>query len=654
MKPALFIVFLFMKALLLAQQVSIPSIELWHDHHDCAHVKTASTRSGTYQQNPLLWHYDVKYYALDVTVDPSVTEISGSARVIAEITESQLSTFVLELLDNMQADSVMQNQQRLPFVHQNNELIIDLPQPLEAGTMVDLTVYYQGMPQASGFFSGFQTNLTPYGKPVLWTLSEPLNARQWWPVKQVLEDKADSVQVRITTPKPYLAASNGLLTEVESHTEDTSTFTWKSNYPIAYYLVSLAVSEYREFNFQAPLNGNENEVLVQNFIYDDPAYLLAQRENIERTRDFLQVFSQLFGQYPFAGEKYGHATAPMGGGMEHQTLSTMSTFTYDLVSHELAHQWFGNSVTCATWSDIWINEGFASYSEYLAREMISGSASAQTWLSNTHQSVLSAPDGSVYVPPLQTTDVWRIFNGRLSYRKGASILHMLRKEIDNDALFFQLLQTYHLEFADSVATGDDFRRTAERVTGQNWACFFDQWYYGEGYPIFDIYWWMRNDSLHVRSVQTTSASYPEIFQTSLDFRLTTAGQPLDVRFFQDQPDQTFSIFIGQPVLELSFDPEAWLLKKATIKERIEEDFGYQVKVYPNPATDRFTIYSESPAPGGTYRLYDIKGNIVQQGKLTHRATEIEFKTAMGSVFYLLEVLPANNRKPIWVKLLRVG
>jgi aminopeptidase N len=442
-----------------------------------------------------------------------------------------------------------------------------------------------------------------------------------------------------------------LLTGVESTTESTSTYTWKSNYPIAYYLVSLAVSEYREFNFQAPLNGNENEVLVQNFIYDDPAYLLAQRENIERTRDFLQVFSQLFGQYPFAGEKYGHATAPMGGGMEHQTMSTMRTFTYDLVSHGLAHQWFGNSVTCATWSDIWINEGFATYSEYLAREMMLGSESAQSWLSNSYQSVLSAPDGSVYVPPLQTNDVWRIFNGRLSYRKGASILHMLRKEINNDPLFFHLLQAYNQEFANSVATGDDFRRTADRITGRSWEHFFEQWYYGEGYPVFEIYWWIRNDSLYVRSVQTPSASYPELFRTSLDFRLTTAGQEMDVRFFQDQPDQTFSKYIGQPVLDLRFDPEEWLLKKATIKERVEEDFGYQVKVYPNPAVQRFTIYSESPVPGGTYRLFDSKGTLIQQGDLTHRATEIELHRVTGAIFYLLEVLTASTRKPVWIKLL---
>jgi hypothetical protein len=655
MRPAFFfILLLFFCFQLTGQHAFRPPDEHHHDHHDCAHSKTASTRSGSYQQNSMLWLYDVKYYGLDVSVDPRVAAISGNVRVVARVTGEYINTFVLELMDNMLVDSVIKDHQSLGFLHQNNELLIEMPESILLGDLIDLRVFYQGAPQSSGFFSGFQIASTPYGKPVLWTLSEPLNARHWWPVKQVLEDKADSIMVRVTTPKQYMAASNGLLGQVIHPNDSTAIFEWKSYYPIAYYLISLAVSEYAEYNFFAPLADEKSEVLIQNFIYDAPAYLTAQRPNIERTSDFMQVFSQLFGTYPFAEEKYGHATAPMGGGMEHQTMSTMSGFNYDLVSHELAHQWFGNSVTCATWSDIWINEGFASYSEYLAREMLQGQASAQAWLNNAHQSVLSAPGGSVYVPPLETNDVWRIFNGRLSYRKGASILHMMRKEINDDDLFFSLLQTYREEFADSVATGDDFSRTAERVTSRSWEYFFDQWYYGEGHPIFEIFWWMRNDSLYLRSVQQGSASYPAFFQTSLDFRLTTPGNSLDLRFFQDQPDQTFSAYVGMPVTGFSFDPEAWLLKMASVKEKVDDEGGYEVKVFPNPAGQRFTLYTENPAPGGTYRIYDLKGNLLLEGQITQRSTEIELNTQTGTNMYLVEVLPGNNGRAVWLKLLRMN
>lgn len=636
-----------------AQQVNAFLPEAGEEHHSCAHARSNASRSGTYPQNELLWHYDVKYYGLNVQVDPNVNAIRGSVNVLASVTEEPLGTFVLELLNNMQVDSVKMNDQILDFIHQDNELLISLPEAFQKETLLDITVYYQGIPESSGFFSGFSVGQTPFNKPVLWTLSEPLNARQWWPVKQVLEDKADSVMVLITVPTPYKAASNGLLREVSNPTENTTAYTWKSNYPIAYYLVSLAVSEYAEYNFFTALGDEQEDMLVQNFIYDDPSYLVAQQENIDRTGDYLQIFSSLFGTYPFAGEKYGHANAPMGGGMEHQTMTTLSSFSADLVSHELAHQWFGDHVTCATWSDIWINEGFASYGEYLARENLYDQPTAQAWLNVAYQSVLSAPDGSVYVPPMETTDVYRIFNGRLSYKKGAAILHILRNEINDDPLFFEVLQTYREAFADSVATGDDFRMVADEVTGKSWAYFFDQWYYGEGYPMFDIFWWMSNDTLYLRSVQQGSASYPAFFKTSLEVRLQTTGLSPKLRFFQDQPDQTFSAYIGQPVLGLVFDPDAWLLKKASVLQKVDEIVGNQIKVYPNPVRQKFTLYTTNPEPGGTYRIFNTNGQLLQQGEISGQNTEVFLNPQAGGNIYLLEVFSKIGREPLWIKLIRL-
>ncbi|MEE4177387.1 MAG: M1 family aminopeptidase [Bacteroides sp.] len=647
---SLFFVFLFP---LKAQQINAIMPEAEQELHSCAHARSNTSRSGTYPQNELLWSYDVKYYGLDVEVDPNVNAIKGSVNILAVVTEELLGTFVLELLNNMQVDSIIMDDEILEFIHQGDELLIELPWTIQEGTWVNLTVYYQGSPESSGFFSGFSIGQTPYNKPVLWTLSEPLNARQWWPVKQVLEDKADSVMVRITTPNPFKAASNGLLIEVSNPTENSTAYTWKSNYPIAYYLVSLAVSEYAEYNFYTALGDEQEEMLVQNFIYNDPSYLIAQQENIDRTGDFLQIFSNLFGTYPFAQEKYGHANAPMGGGMEHQTMTTLSSFGADLVAHELAHQWFGDQVTCATWSDIWINEGFASYGEYLAREYLYDQSTAQTWLNSAYQNVLSAPDGSVYVPPLETNDVWRIFNGRLSYKKGAAILHMLRNEINDDPLFFEVLQIYREAFADSVATGDDFQMIAEQVTGKNWAYFFDQWYYGEGYPIFDIFWWTSNDTLYLRSIQQGSAAYPTFFKTSLEVRLQTTGLSPKLRFFQDQPDQTFTAYVGQPVLGLTFDPDAWLLKKSSVLQKVEEIAGNRVSVFPNPVRQKFNLYIENPEPGGTYRIFDTNGRLLQQGEIKGMNTEVSLTPQTGGNIYLLEVFSKIGREPVWVKLIRL-
>lgn len=654
MKLAVLLALLFMLHLTLtAQPPASFGFEEGQAHPLSALDPTMASRSGTYPQNELLWSYDVKYYGLDVHVDPNLNTIRGSVNVVAIVTEEPLETFVLELLDNMQVDSVKMNDQALAFTHEGDELLINFPEAFQKDTLLDLRVYYQGAPESSGFFSGFSLGQTPFNRPVLWTLSEPLNARQWWPVKQVLEDKADSVMVRITTPNPYTAASNGLLVEISNPSDDATTYTWKSNYPIAYYLISLAVSEYAEYSFYTTLGEARQEMLVQNFIYDDPSYLAEQQENIERTADFLQLFSELFGVYPFAQEKYGHANAPMGGGMEHQTLTTLSAFNFDLVSHELAHQWFGNSVTCASWSDIWINEGFASYGEYLARERLQHQLSALTWLNSAYHSIVSEPGGSVYVPPLETTDVWRIFNGRLSYKKGAAILHMLRNEINDDPLFFQVLQTFRETFADSVATGEDFREVAEQMTGKNWEYFFDQWYYGEGYPIFEIFWHTLNDTLYLHSVQQSSAIYPSFFKTSLDVRLILPDSTVDVRFFQDQPDQTFSAYIGQPVQNLIFDPEAWLLKKASVLQKVDLSPEASISVYPNPVRQIFTIRTQHFQPGGLYRIYDLSGKLLKEENIVEQQTDVVLDPRTGGNVFLLEVISGKGIKPFRVKLIRL-
>ncbi len=598
------------------------------------------SRGGAYEQNPLLHKYDVNFYKLDVYVEPDTQYIEGTVTINAKVNSQFLDTLVFELKHNMNVKQVLVDDSECSFSHTGNEIHIYLDNSLNGGDYFEAKIAYSGSPVSDGFFSGMHTGTTPYGEPVMWTLSEPVNARQWWPCKQVLEDKADSVHVFITTPEQYMAASNGLLADVVQLPDNKVRYEWRSNYPIAYYLISLAVTKYQEYNFYAPLSCPEDSVFVQNFIYDHPEALPTYKDDIDRTKDFMAVFSQLYGDYPFSSEKYGHAMAPMGGGMEHQTISTMSSFGYNLTSHELAHHWFGNNVTCATWNDIWINEGFATYSEYLALQHLKGQDDADNWMKNTHNSVISEPDGSVYIPPSETADVWRIFNGRLSYRKGASILHLLRFEINNDELFFDILREFQDRFKDSVATGDDFKEVVDDLTAENWKWFFEQWYYGEGHPRFNIKWYQKEDSLLIFMNQQGSAGNPPFFKTSAEFKLISNDKDSIVRLFQSEKDQRFSFYYPDEVSDIVFDPHGWLFKEYELEATVPGILKpYALSVHPNPFTDRIYIEFDDVEENGAYyylNIFNNKGQKIHSETFSSSGTIIE-SSRWSSGLYIISI-----------------
>ncbi len=596
-------------------------------------------RGGTYEQNPLLHNYNVSFYKLDVHVEPDNQHIEGTVTVKAKVSSPLLDTLVFELKHNMNVYEVLINDSGCNYDRSGNEIHIYPDEPLHAGTYFKVQIIYSGSPVSGGFFSGMHTGITPYGEPVMWTLSEPVNARQWWPCKQVLEDKADSAHVFITTSHQYMAASNGLLTNIVRLPDNKVRYEWRSNYPIAYYLISLAVTKYREYNFYAPLSCPEDSVFVQNFVYDHPEALPTYQDDIDRTKDFMALFSQLYGDYPFSSEKYGHAMAPMGGGMEHQTISTMSSFGYNLTSHELAHHWFGNNVTCATWNDIWINEGFATYSEYLALQHLEGQDYADSWMQNVHNSVTSAPDGSVYIPYSETTSVWRIFNGRLSYRKGASILHLLRFEINHDELFFEIMKEFQYRFKDSVATGDDFRKVVDDLTNQNWEWFFEQWYYGEGHPDFKILWFQENDSVYINMSQQGSAGNPGFFKTSAEFQFISSEKDSIVRLFQSENNQKFAFYFPYEISELVFDPYGWLFKEYETEVLIPGQISHsKIFVYPNPFSTYIYIEVDHNYEGGTYcvDVFNLKGQKIHSETVSISGGKIQ-SGGWGNGLYIIRV-----------------
>ena len=618
----------------------------------CHHIKSFENQLKFYHTpliyNALLDKYDVTFYFLDLNVENNTVTLGGNVTIKAISGVTALDTFAFELNSVMTIDSVFVNGAQHAFQHSNNLAKVSLSSPVSQGTLFSVKIWYHGTPPTGGFFSGVTTAYSAqYQKNVTYTLSEPYAALDWWPTKQDLGDKADSVWVFLTTSPENKAGSQGLLTGTTYMPNGKVRYEWKSYYPIDYYLISFAVAEYQEYNIFAFPDGTEDSVLIQNYIYDHPDCLPNNLAGIDNTASFIELFSNLFGLYPFIDEKYGHCLTELGGGMEHQTMTTIGGFSFSLVAHELGHMWFGDNITCATWSDIWINEGFATYTDYLAHSYLSTPYYDSVWLKFSHDYVKTLPGGSVYVPPEELGDIWRIFDGRLSYRKGALLLHMIRFELQDDDLFFNVLKTYVEEYGDSVATGDDFREWLELVSEKDFTDFFNQWYYGEGYPVYDIVWHQQGGILNIVSTQTTSTEITPLFKMLVPYHLNFSdGTDTTLNLFQDANLNSYSVPVSKTIDNIEFDPEQWILHKLnSITVGIEEtESVLHFTLGPNPVNERFSIFFSHPSDDHIrpLKIFDLAGRLVLEKSLENGSHMIDVSALPGGV-YMVSVSDGSSQ-----------
>jgi aminopeptidase N len=616
-------------------------------------------------ENPLnekwLSAYDVKAYHLELAVSNTDTEIGGTAAILVESVR-EMDTLVLQLRDVLTVDQIrlsndiysqdFTGKRKLSFSRRNDALYLNLDGQVPAGELFQVCITYHGdAGQGSGFFSGVTSKQDyDYGFNVTYTLSEPRNARDWFPVKQVLEDKIDSVTFRIRCDSDLMAGSNGLLVSVEEEGQQ-KVYTWKTAYPMAYYLISFAVADYRDLSFQAPLSEPGDSVQVQNFIYDRDQVLADWEDEIRKTGPMMQTFSSLLVDYPFHKEKYGHCMAPMGGGMEHQTMTTLQDFDFFLVAHELAHQWFGDHITCGSWQDIWINEGFASYMEYVAGQEILSQEAADAWMNNAMSVALGETRGSVYVPEEQADDTYRVFDYGLSYKKGAILLHMIRFILDDDDLFFGILTTYLEQYGNGNATGNDFQALLEAESGIDFSCFFQQWYYGEGYPHFTVYWEQVGDTLMLRSEQEgTEPSITPFFNIPVEIEARITGsEPVRFRIEQDQPVQTFAVSLEGRVENVIFDPDQNLLHTATVFQDLPS--GRLYRFGPNPVSGELYVQFPSSGRFEEIRITSLSGREVRKWTDTDNPVTMDL-SSLADGPYLLEL--TNERGTFLEQIVKIS
>ena len=596
-------------------------------------------RINALNENPLLENYDVKFYGLDVEADNTSDQISGNATILLEVVETPLSTLVLELNTSLVVDKVLIDGAELSFTHQNEEIQIDLGASYEVGALISAQVFYAGQ-TGEGMVRTVDGN---WNFPVTFTLSEPFYAKDWFPVKENLGDKADSVHVFITTDYGLMGVSQGLHTGTTYFPNGKVRYEWKSNYPIAFYLISIAIADYIEYNIEAHPEGLDSPILIQNFLYDHPDILETYQDQINVTIPIMEVFCELFGPYPFRDEKYGHYLWPWGGGMEHQTMTGMGNFEFYLIAHELGHSWFGDYVTCATWQDIWINEGFATYAGYLATENL-GPEYAAGERTYRFDRALREPEGSVYVPAQEAGSDARVFSGNLSYSKGMALIHMIRYELQDDDIFFQTLRNHVSRYANSVATGLQFKEVLEESSGMDFTDFFDQWYFGAGYPVFDLTWQQEDQLLTLVSTQSGSSETNPLFKMSLEYRFIHEEGDTTVRVFHDEEIETFQFNIPYTVLDVQIDPDDHVLNSVKDIQELgpARKSLSSFEIFPNPNGGSFSFRLLDKNEGDVeVELYNGAGQQVYKGK---------FESCMPYFTYPIE----NRGLPRGIYVVRMG
>ena len=634
-----------------------------------AHLETVTT----IRHRQKMERYDVKYYKLDLALENNSLNIAGSVWMRVKVGAQPLDSLAFELyqaapgagagaptmlIDKVEfGDGISSG-----LLRQGNDVTAALPQEAPAGSLLDAHIYYHGTApsgNSAAIGNGFSTRSTvrvngvTYPYNVTWSLSEPFAAHEWFPCKQVLTDKADSSDVWVTTTLPNKVGSNGVLSRTILLPDNKVRYEWKSRYPIAYYLISVAVAPYLEqVSYANPAGGPR--IPIVDYVYNQLA-LDFYRTEIDRTAGFIENYSKLCGLYPFAKEKYGHSMAPLGGGMEHQTMTSQDGFSFILTAHELFHQWFGDNVTCASWTDIWLNEGFASYGEYLSLQAFPEAApfTARAWMDDAHNRAQTQrdtqgnqvlrPGGSVRVP--DSTDVNRIFSSALSYKKGATVVHMLRYLVNDDIKFFHALRTYQTTLAGRTGRTADLQRIFEMEAGRPLDYFFKQWYAGEGFPSFQVRWSQVGSQLLLQTTETVSMpTVTPFFDTELDYKLTFAdASTRTVRLHQSQVSTSASLPVTGTITGIEIDPDQWVLNGAgLISHDLQLSAAPQpLTLAPNPATDQISLYN-LPVPQATADVFDALGRVVR--RQTVDATNPSLPTAgWAPGLYLLRLTDGSGQ-----------
>lgn len=569
------------------------------------------------QPTPAQQAIDVIHYDVDIAFNHTTLLVEG--RVTALVEAGADPAALIEL----NADPVLailaaeiDGWGPAAFTRAGDVVSFELPEPLPAGERAMLSVWFEGSPAGAahpGLFFRFDGGT----RPVIYSLSEPWGARTWWPCKDYPDDKA-TFEIALSVQEPMLAASNGHYLGVSDTTrwgEPFRRYRWRTQYPMSPYLFSISAAEYVVLTDHFVHAPGETMQIV-NYVY--PRHVDAALEDLSIAVPALEFFSSLFGLYPFIDEKYGVAICKIGGAMEHQTLTSYGDIlirgdhAYDWIYiHELAHQWFGNLVTCSDWTHIWLNEGWASYSEALWFEHLGGPEDLRAYM-QTHDNP-SRWSGPILRDP-DNDNPWYYFNA-VVYSKAAWVLHMLRRVMGDD-LFFDTARAYLADpqFRFGAADTDGFIDFFAGHYGGDLRWFFDPWLTRTDRLRYDWDWTCWEAEGSQRLSLSVRQAVDEPYTMPVDFRITTVAGTIDTVLWVAGAVESFLLLPGAAVLDVALDPERWILCDAArvpTSAPAVPAATFLAQNRPNPFNPSTTIRFGLAAVGPVnLRIYDQRGALV--------------------------------------------
>lgn len=491
--------------------------------------------------------FDALHYQFDWNIDFNVQFIQGQVLMQAESRLENLDTITLHLDETMEVKEIIRSGVSLTFSHQDDELVIQLGESLPIGSIFKVLITYQGYPQSGLNFSQHQNH------PIIWSLDEPTLARNWFPCYDLPSDKATAL-IRITVPDNMFVASNGNLVHIQPNLGNTLTYVWKEEYPIATYLISIAATNYTRFSDYYVADDSVME--VQYYVY--PEDLQSARLDFLNTVPMIAFFSKIFGEYPFIDEKYGMAEIPGYTAMEHQTLTSYPSVAIDgngthdwLIAHELAHHWWGDSLTPADWADIWLNEGFATYSDALWQEHIGGFEAIKSRMAH-FKSIYFRHEGSDH--PIYNPPSGHLFC-EIEYEKAAWVLHMLRF-VTGDDNFFKIMKKYAHDYAYSNVSTDDFQAVCQEIHGADLDWFFSQWIYQAGFPKYEFGWGFTPDN---RARIIINQIQQDLFKMSLELQFDLPSGSIRKIIWVNERKNIFEFTLPEKPQAVHIDPDGWML-----------------------------------------------------------------------------------------------